>query len=360
MRIALIDAFYEDSHRIWAEGVQRHLPATVDIYSESAFNWKWKMTGGTIPLAEAINQSHVDYDQLILTDMVNVPLFKSLLIERYLSVPITLYFHENQITYPWSPTDIDVVKNRDHHYGFINFSSALIANTICFNSEYHKRSFLEELPRFLNMFPDDRFKQYHKPLLEKSHVLPIGLDLPDYMPSQVEQPVFLWNHRWEYDKHPDLFFEVLFKLKAKGIPFKVIVLGKSYKKSPPIFAIVKERLASEILHFGYAESRESYLELLSLANVLMVTSHQDFFGISIVEAIAAGCFPILPDRLSYPEHIAPDQLEHCMYKSDESLLSHVESIINTKLYLDTKRHSDFVQKYDWTNLIAHYKKVILT
>jgi len=159
MKIALIDTFYEDSHRLWAEGVQRSLDVQVDIYSGSAFNWKWKMTGGTIPLAKELNKSGVSYDRIIVTDMVNLPLFKSLLLPRYQEVPIILYFHENQITYPWSPTDQDVAKNRDHHYGFINFTSALIANTVCFNSQYHKDSFLGELPRFLNMFPDDQLKK---------------------------------------------------------------------------------------------------------------------------------------------------------------------------------------------------------
>ncbi len=360
MRIALIDTFYEDSHRIWAEGLQRSLDAQVDIYSGSAFNWKWKMVGGTISLAEALNASDLDYDKLIVTDMVNLPLFKSLLDHRYQTTPIVLYFHENQITYPWSPTDMDVAKNRDHHYGFINFSSALIANTVCFNSAYHQRSFLGELPRFLNMFPDDELKQYHKPLQEKSHVLPIGLDLPAYHPSEEELPVFLWNHRWEYDKKPDLFFKVLFELKDKGVPFKVIVLGKSYKKSPPIFALAKERLDDELIHFGYAKSREEYLKLMTMANVLMITSHQDFFGISIVEAIAAGCFPLLPNRLSYPEHIASDEASNCIYESDQVLLSKVEEIVGAKTYLNTKKYSDYVQKYDWRNLRERYNDLILT
>ena len=171
--------------------------------------------------------------------------------------------------------------------------------------------------------------------------------------------MFLWNHRWEYDKNPDLFFEVLFKLKEKDVPFKVIVLGKSYKKSPLIFALAKERLESEILHFGYAESREAYMELMTKANVLMITSHQDFFGISIVEAIAAGCFPVLPNRLSYPEHIASDKHDQCIYESDEVLLSQVEAIIQTKSYLDTEQYSDYVQKYNWENLSDHYKELIL-
>ncbi len=360
MRIALIDTFYEDSHRIWAEGVQRNLGVAVDIYSGSAFNWKWKMVGGTIPLAEQLNASKTNYDRIIVSDMVNLPLLKSLLDHRYESTPIIIYFHENQITYPWSPMDMDVVKKRDHHYGFINFSSTLIANTICFNSEYHKRSFLEELPRFLNMFPDENIKKHLNSIVDKSYVLPIGLELPAHEQSNDELPVFLWNHRWEYDKHPDRFFTVLFELKEKNIPFKVIVVGKSYKQSPPIFALAKERLKDELIHFGYAESRSEYLRLMAMANVLMITSHQDFFGISIVEAIASGCFPLLPNRLSYPEHIDSDQVGRCIYESDDELLSKVESIITDKSYLDTQKYSDYVQKYAWENLSGRYRQIILS
>jgi hypothetical protein len=33
------------------------------------------------------------------------------------------------------------------------------------------------------------------------------------------------------------------------------------------------------------------------------TARHEFFGIGVVEAIACGCLPWLPDRLSYPELI---------------------------------------------------------
>ena len=54
-----------------------------------------------------------------------------------------------------------------------------------------------------------------------------------------EIPILLWNHRWEYDKNPDAFFNALFQLKNKGIKFQLIVLGESYKNSPPIFKKAK-------------------------------------------------------------------------------------------------------------------------
>jgi len=35
----------------------------------------------------------------------------------------------------------------------------------------------------------------------------------------------LWNARWEHDKNPEQFFEVLFSLDEAGLPFRLAVLG---------------------------------------------------------------------------------------------------------------------------------------
>ena len=59
-----------------------------------------------------------------------------------------VYFHENQASYPWSPNDRDIQYNRDTHYGFINYVSALTADHVFFNSEFHMNSFLNALPSF--------------------------------------------------------------------------------------------------------------------------------------------------------------------------------------------------------------------
>ena len=34
-----------------------------------------------------------------------------------------------------------------------------------------------------------------------------------YKTSAKREPLILWNHRWEYDKNPEPFFQSLFRLK---------------------------------------------------------------------------------------------------------------------------------------------------
>jgi len=334
VRIALIDSFFDTSHKLWAQGLQQRSTHSIDIYAGSPHHWKWKMTGGTMSLAKDLIASCKYYDLLIVTDMVHLPLFRSMLTADLLEVPILLYFHENQITYPWSLVD----QKEDRHFGWINYVSACQADLCVFNSKYHKKSFLEALPRFLKPFPKFDWKADYNSIVDKSRVLSIGLDLPAYTNSQCNDlPIFIWNHRWEYDKNPELFFNTLISLSTQDVNFKLIVVGKSYKRSPPIFEEAKVKLEKHIIHWGWAETKEDYNELLKQANMLLVSNEQDFFGISIIEAMASGCYPVLPYRLAYPEHVLQKNHKHVFYKEDSD---------------------EYIQKYDWHQMIGEYDLIL--
>ena len=89
-----------------------------------------------------------------------------------------------------------------------------------------------------------------------------------------------------------------------------------------------------------------------------VTCIQDFFGISVVEGIAAGCFPLLPDRLAYPEHLPILNREFSLYRKNEEMMPMLVHIIENKLYKDTKEFTDFVRRYEWINLIHEYDRCL--
>lgn len=359
MKILLLEPFMGGSHRQWAEAYQHHSRHAISILGLQGRHWKWRMYGGAVTLAKQFMDSSLSPDLLLATDMLDLSTFLALTRQRTHHLPAVLYFHENQITYPWSPTDQDVAKGRNNQYGFINYTSALAADHICFNSGFHQEALLSALPGFLRQFPDHREAQNTELLREKSVILPLGMNLHQFDPipphPKPKEAVLLWNHRWEYDKNPDLFFKTIFQLADEGLAFKLIVLGRDYHKMPPIFQAAREKLKDRLLHFGYVAEKQDYARWLKTADILPVTSQQDFFGGSIVEAIYCGCYPILPDRLAYPAHVPPALRAKHLYQKPEELREKLRTAIGAIQEIrEDKSYPNFVGHYDWSILAPQY------
>lgn len=360
MAIAIVEPFYTGSHQKWCDQLKSKLFTDAQVFSLPGRFWKWRMHGGAITLANQVNQSNKQFEKIIVSSMVNLPLFKSLLKSDYSSVPIAIYFHENQFAYPWSPNDEDVKLNRDENYKFINYTSALIADQVFFNSLYNKNSFLIGVNDFLDQFPDFNNKETFKVIQKKCKVLPLGLDLKTFDSYTInrEPNLILWNHRWEYDKNPEAFYRLLVRLKENKYDFKLVVLGEHTSKYPEVFDIIKQEFKNELIHFGYVETFQEYASWLYRSTLLPVTSNQDFFGISVVEAMHCGVIPILPNRLAFPEHIYESK-NLFLYESEEELFHRVRDLLSNKsFYEETLKKSIlnkmFIQKYDWSNIHEEY------
>ncbi len=358
MKILLLEPYYGGSHRQWADGLVAHSAHEIQLYTLPDSHWKWRMHGAAVSFATRFLEDKWQPDLILCSDMLDLSTFLGLTKEKSTNIKTAIYFHENQLSYPWSPTDQDVDTQRDNHYKFINYTSALAADTVFFNSEYHMHSFFAAIAPFLKAFPDHQNMSTIERIKDKSSVLSLGLDLQKLdgyrKDKETDIPILLWNHRWEYDKNPDLFFNTLFTLKAEGVSFRLIVIGKGYKKSPKIFKKAEAVLAEEILHFGFVESLEEYASLLWQSDILPVTSNQDFFGGSIVEAMYCDCVPLLPNRLTYPQHVGVENTKY-LYQSDaEFKLKLKKMILDTTTVKQSLRAR--VEKYDWSQLISTYDK----
>jgi glycosyltransferase involved in cell wall biosynthesis len=363
MTILLIEPFFSGSHKTWAEGYQKHSQHDVRLLTLKGRHWKWRMYGGAVSLAKMFMESDLKPDLILATDMLDLTTFLALTRTRTASIPTAVYFHENQLTYPWSPTDEDVKLKRDNQYAFLNYTTALTADAVFFNSAYHKNSFLEALPEFLNQFPDRKELQNIDEIYSKSSVLYLGMDLKRFDKYNVHysdnEPIILWNHRWEYDKNPNLFFETLTRLARENLPFKLIVLGEKYKNSPRIFKTIQSDLSDRILHCGYAEDFEEYARFLWKSHLLPVTSNQDFFGGSVVEAMYCNCYPILPKRLAFPEHIPTEFHDKYYYESETDFYQKLrQAILTFKVPTKPPVFQDFVSKYDWSTFAPRYDNVL--
>jgi glycosyltransferase involved in cell wall biosynthesis len=138
--------------------------------------------------------------------------------------------------------------------------------------------------------------------------------------------------------------------------FDLVVIGEQYKKVPPAFERAKQSLARHIIQWGFVDSFEDYANWLWEADILPVTSNQDFFGISAVEAMYCNTFPILPNRLAFPEHLPTDvpERKQVYYDSFEQLTQQIKTAI--------ERHNDgyetrvrkYVERYDWQRVTRFY------
>lgn len=358
MLIWLVEPYLTGSHQAWAEGYRDHSRHSVRLLSLPGRFWKWRMQGGAVTLARKA-RSLPPPDLILASDMLNLPVFLALGGEALAQTPVALYFHENQLTYPLPPGE-----KRDLHYGFINFASALRADAVFFNSAYHCEAFFDELPRLLKHFPDYNELWSVGALRAKAQVLPLGLDLSrlDAPPasglqpstSNRQPPVLLWNHRWEYDKRPDLFFRAIYALLDEGLDYRLVLLGESFRNQPAEFLEARQRLSDRITHFGFAEDEATYARLLRQSDVVVSTALHEFFGAAVVEACYCGAFPILPRRLSYPELLPPDLQEACLYDDFDGLLARLRDAIRHLAEVRTPSLRAHMARYDWTQMAPRY------
>jgi glycosyltransferase involved in cell wall biosynthesis len=265
-----------------------------------AYKWKWRMRHAAVTMAEKVAAARAGgnrWDGVFCTDMLNLAEFRGLCDESTTRLPTIVYFHENQLTYPVRhPTE------RDLHFAFTNLTSALAANRVWFNSAFHREEFLSAMDDWLPRLPDFQPRTATSVIRAKSEVHPPGIEAFARRTRREPGPLrVLWAARWEHDKDPDTFFQALELLKARGCDFTLRVVGQSFADTPACFHKARNTFQTEIDHWGFAPERETYRALLEASDVIVSTARHEFFGISVVEAIAAGCFPLVPRRLAYPE-----------------------------------------------------------
>jgi glycosyltransferase involved in cell wall biosynthesis len=360
--LLLVEPWYGGSHRRWVDDYVQRSALRVEVLHLPARYWKWRMQSAALNLARQYRArfgSGPGPARILASDMLDLAAFAGLLHRELQGVALDVFFHENQLLYPLAEGE-----RRDNSYGYKNFLSALTADRVFFNSAWHRRAFLDALPGFLAQFPDRREVQLIPGLRKRCKTLPLGLDLqaldaastPAAVPDN-GPPVLLWNHRWEYDKEPRLFFETLEAL-APTEDFRLVVLGEERADPQGIFARARERLADRILHWGFVEDRNAYAHWLRRSHILPVCSRHDFFGASVVEALYAGCRPVLPDHWVYPE-LLPEGLRHrCCYAWPEGFRSALQRALREPGPWDSAAQRHYLGRFDWTVMAPVYDRVL--
>lgn len=317
LRILYVEPFEAGSHARFGATLRRHLGHELVAWTMPGRHWKWRMRGAGLWLAEQKPAAGA-IDVLLASSFT--PLADLVALRPDIAgVPRVLYFHENQWEYPDRAR-----QERDHHLAFTQVVSAAAADLCLFNSQYNRDTFLRATRAFIQRMPDARPTATVEALALRCEVLPVPVEAPSGRPADSDRSAplqILWNHRWEHDKRPEAFFTALEALAEGGADFRIAVCGQAFGTVPAAFDEARTRWADRIAHWGPIEDRTRYESLLGRCDVVLSTAAHEFFGMSIVEAALAGCRPIVPDRLAYPE-VVP----RCYrYRDDDELLEHLRT-----------------------------------
>jgi glycosyltransferase involved in cell wall biosynthesis len=358
-RVLILEPYYGGSHRFFLEGLQIHVPADYTTFTMPARKWKMRMQLSALWCIERIKglpHRERRFDAVLCSSFIDVAVLRALLTRVKgwdHATRICTYFHENQFFYPERQAE-----PKSFQFAAINFHSALASDKIAFNSSYNAETFLSGCRKYLQNAAEMGLSAATIELKNKSTILYPGIDFtPIDRQKRVSAPgppVIVWNHRWEHDKNPASFFKALTEISSSGIDFRLILVGKSFPNSPQCFTDAKKVLGERIIHFGYAPSYADYVALLCRGDVVVSTAFHEFFGIAVIEAVRAGCLPLLPDRLAYPEFFTKEYL----YKENE-LTEKLGRAIQHRHWLSPENAHVFTQRFSWQNLVPRYRQWLL-
>lgn len=303
MKVLLLSPYDAPSHAYWRRGLCHHLEDwDWTCLTLPARFFSWRIRGNSLTWSQEQRALLEEpYDLLIATSMTDLATLRGL-VPRLAHVPTVLYFHENQFAYPASSRQHPGVEPQ-----MVSLYAALAADCLLFNSRYNMTTFMAGVEQLLHKLPDAVPAGVVAQLQAKASVLPVPIEPPSYpsLPRNSDSVEVVWNHRWEYDKGPELLLAAIACLPAH-LPLCFHVVGQSFRRQPDEFAYIHALLKERhwLGRWGYLAAEE-YRALLRQAHVVLSTAHHDFQGLAVLEAVAEGCLPLVPNRLAYTEWFAP-------------------------------------------------------
>ena len=309
--------------------------------------WRWRRRLSAFEIARRMNQEHRSpsgFDLVVVSDYVDIGDLKALWLPGAGSLPPVLWYcHETQSTYPLPKgrtVEADVVAS--------DVRNALHADSIAFNSEFHRGAFLEVYQKHAALLRRWEPEWSLEPLEYKTRVIYPGIECEEIVggPGNAIGPagrdaagrdaagrhaagvlIILWNHRWEYDKNFGAFFRAVDRLARREVPFRLVILGENPQAKPQTFLRARQELADRLETFGYAKDRATYLTWLARSDIVVSTAIQENFGIAVLEAMRAECIPLLPRRLAYPEVLPERFHDACLFEDDDALEAKLEEML---------------------------------
>ena len=174
-----------------------------------------------------------------------------------------------------------------------------------------------------------------------------------------EEKLVLFVGRLVYEKGAHVLINAIPKIIA-GINAKFVIVGSGYMKDQLLNIVKSMGLEHKVLFAGFVDD-ETLLRLQSCADVSVVPSLFEPFGIVALEAMAAKSAVVVSDTGGLAEIVDHDVTGVKVYPNNpESLAWGVTKVLTNKTYRNMLRqnaYKEIREKYDWEQIAEQTSQI---
>lgn len=266
-----------------------------------AMNLEPRLHGGSFMFDPADLYNNFDFakydiDVLFMNQPETAPaLLNFLNRQMFHLVPAVSYIHWFDTRLPGTP------KKQTHYPALLGVLSGMMVSAIVgVNSKYAETQIIKQSRKWFNDLSVDNLRQ-------KIRIMPPGIDSAEILPilkarkkvARKKVQKILINHRLlNYTGVRNLLTDIFPKLREQREDFSVHATNPS-RVILPGSIVNKPWLKVETL------SKEQYLKLLGKCDIVVSPHKAAHWSISTLEAICAGCVPLMNKESFFPEMISP-------------------------------------------------------
>ena len=154
-------------------------------------------------------------------------------------------------------------------------------------------------------------------------------------------------------KGVDLLLLAVNKILNMGFDIELVIVGDGIERKKLEKLSVDLNIEKKVSFIGFKDNIISWLDN---ADIFIYPSRwEEAFGISVVEAMARGCFPIVSNKGGLPEVVNFN--EECLFDNEEQLIEKIVNIIkDKKMLVNKEKFVNEAKKFSIHETISNIEK----
>ena len=290
-------------------------------------------------------------DLVVATNMLDLAGYLGIARRSLGAVATVQFMHENQLSYPRQPGEA-----LDAGLAWMQWRGLVAADEVWCNSAHHRDALLAGVGDLDDGTRDGGPIADRSAIEAKTWVAHLGIEFGAVRRrpagGRSRRPLVVSNQRWHHDKDLGSVLRALLTARDRGLGFDVALLGDPTGGEADALRPLVERLGDAVVAMGHLD-RPAYLDVLARADIVVSAARNENFGLAVVEAIAAGAWPVLPNALAYREVVPAEFHAACLFEPGglgQRLREVIERIASGESAAPGLAAS--MERFDWSTVAA--------